>query len=71
MVDTAARRSVLPTSGPLAVRVKRFGEVARDVLSNPTTVVGLVIIVALIGVALLAPLITEPNRPDPYQIPRN
>jgi peptide/nickel transport system permease protein len=53
------------------VRVRRFAEVALDVLRNPTTVLGLVIIVTLIGMALLAPLITEPNTPDAYQMPRD
>jgi peptide/nickel transport system permease protein len=72
MVDAAARQRILPSaSGPLAVRIRRFAELAREVLRNPTTVVGLVIIVALIGMALLAPLIAEPNTPDAYQMPRD
>lgn len=57
--------------GPWAVRAKRFGEVSGQVLRNPTTVMGLVVIVLMIAMALLAPLITEPNVPDPYQMPRD
>ena len=72
MVDTEHRqRSPFFTSRALAIRARRFGEVARDVLRNPTTTLGLVIIVTLIGLALLAPILTEPNVPDAYQMPRD
>jgi peptide/nickel transport system permease protein len=54
-----------------SVRAKRGWELTRSVLSNPTTVIGLVIIILMIGMALLAPIITEPNAPDPYQMPRD
>ncbi|HEY5684958.1 MAG TPA: ABC transporter permease [Acidimicrobiia bacterium] len=53
------------------VRLRRFGELAGNVLSNPTTLAGLVVIVAMVGMALLAPWITEPNTPDPAQMPRD
>ena len=73
MVDVA--RHVTPSSAPLdsafRVRVRRSAELARNVLANPTTVLGLVMIVAMIGMALLAPWITEPNQPNPYQMPRD
>jgi peptide/nickel transport system permease protein len=68
----------LPRRTPLAapesafrVRARRSFDLATNVLSNPTTVIGLVIIVLMIGMALLAPVITEPNVPDPYQMPRD
>ena len=54
-----------------SVRAKRGLELTANVLANPTTLIGLVIIVLMIGMALLAPLITEPNVPDPYQMPRD
>ena len=57
--------------GPWAVRARRFGEVAMLVLRNPTTVVGLVIIFLMLMVALLAPLLTQANVPDAYQMPRD
>jgi len=41
------------------------------VLLNPLTVVGFVIIGAFLLMALFAPLLTEPNQPDPYQSPRD
>jgi peptide/nickel transport system permease protein len=53
------------------VRMQRGWELTASVLSNPTTVVGIVIIVLMIAMALLAPVITEPNSPDPYQMPRD
>lgn len=69
VVTTPAPTTVSP--GPWAARAKRTGEIAAQVLRNPTTVAGLVVIVAMIAVALLAPVITEPNVPDPYQMPRD
>jgi peptide/nickel transport system permease protein len=54
-----------------AVRLRRFVSVGREVLRNPTTLAGVTIIVAMIGVALLAPVLIEPNVPDPYQMPRD
>ena len=60
-----------PVSGPLAVRLKRLGEIVRQVLRNPVTVIGLLIIVLIIAMALLAPVITTPNQPNPYQMPRD
>ncbi len=53
------------------VRARRGWELTASVLSNPTTVIGLVIVVLMIGMALLAPFITVPNTPDPYQMPRD
>lgn len=49
----------------------RFSEVSREVLRNPTTLLGLVMIVAMIGMAVFAPLLVEPNTPDAYQMPRD
>lgn len=68
---TAAPGRLTVGPGPWAVRARRFGEITRKVLANPTTLIGLVIIVALLLVALLAPVLTEPNQPDPYQMPRD
>ncbi len=72
MVDaTAPERLLRPASGPLVVRLRRAGELTREVLRNPTTLAGLIIILGLIGMALLAPIITEPNTPNAYQMPRD
>ena len=53
------------------VRLRRGGELAAAVWSNPTTAVGLILILLMMSMALFAPLITEPNTPDPYQMPRD
>lgn len=53
------------------VRAKRFAEVSREVLRNPLTMLGLVIVAAYLMLAFLAPFVTEPNQPDAYQMPRD
>ncbi|MBT5575404.1 ABC transporter permease [Alphaproteobacteria bacterium] len=53
------------------VRLNRNLEIIQSVLANPTTVIGLVIVILMLMMALLAPVITEPNMPDPYQMPRD
>ena len=52
-------------------RARRFRELAAIALRSPTTVFGAVLIFALVTMAILAPLIMEPNFPDPYQMPRD
>ena len=53
------------------VRLRRNIAILQSVLANPTTVIGMVIVLSLLLMALLAPIITEPNMPDPYQMPRD
>ena len=53
------------------VRLTRNLEILSNVLANPTTVIGLIIVILMISMALFAPIITEPNTPDPYQMPRD
>lgn len=71
MADVARAPIRVSFGSRLAVRTRRLAEVAREVLRNPTTVIGLVVIIAMVGLALLAPVLTEPNTPDPYQMPRD
>ena len=70
-VGTAVRRPAAPLTGGLGTRVRRFGEIAREVLRNPTTLIGLILIVGMIAMAILAPILIEPNTPNPYQMPRD
>ena len=56
---------------PLWVRSRRVGALAGEALRKPTTALGAVIVVVLLAVALFAPLLVEPNQPDPYQLPRD
>lgn len=72
MVDIPTPQpAAVRVEGPWAVRARRMAETARRVLKNPTTLAGLVIIIALLSLAALAPVLTEPNIPDPYQMPRD
>jgi peptide/nickel transport system permease protein len=71
MVDITRRPTSFPMARSLAVRLRRSAEVTREVLRNPTTLAGLVVILAMVGMALLAPVLTQPNTPDPYQMPRD
>ncbi len=72
MADIVQPRTVLPpASGALTVRLRRLGEVTVQTLRNPVTVIGLVIIVLMFAMALLAPVLTTPNEPNPYQMPRD
>lgn len=70
-LDTPTREPAAPLVGALQTRVRRFEELAREVLRNPTTLIGLILIVAMIGMAIFAPLLIEPNTPNPYQMPRD
>ncbi|MGH3666433.1 MAG: ABC transporter permease [Egibacteraceae bacterium] len=53
------------------VRLARTGELTRESLRSPTTMVGLLVITLLMGMAVFAPLVAEPNLPNPYQMPRD
>ena len=70
-VDTATPEHRAPVVGGLRTRLARFGELSREVVRNPTTLVGVILIVAMIGMAVFAPLLIEANTPDPYQMPRD
>ena len=60
-----------PMFGTSSVKWKRRLEVGREVLRNPLTVIGLAIITFFLLIAIFAPLLAEPNQPDPYQSPRD
>lgn len=59
------------TDSAFKVRLRRAGELTFSLLKNPTTLGGLILIVLMIGMAIFAPLLIEPNTPDPYQMPRD
>jgi peptide/nickel transport system permease protein len=69
VIETPAKSTHV--EGPIAVRVRRFFDIARQVLQNKTTLAGLLVIIAMILMAFLAPVLTTPNVPDPYQMPRD
>jgi len=51
--------------------MRRVGELSRDALRNPTTLLGTIIVLALVLMAILAPVLVDANEPDPYQMPRD
>lgn len=53
------------------VRLRRWAEVLKSLMSNPTTALGMIIIVALLAMAIFAPWLATPNTPDAYQMPRD
>ena len=53
------------------VRLQRLARVLERLASNPTTVIGLILIAVMLAMAIFAPWISEPNVPDPYQMPRD
>ena len=59
------------TDTAFRVRLRRLLALFQRLVSNPTTVLGLVIIGLMLGMAIFAPWIAEPNTPDPYQMPRD
>ena len=59
------------TDTAFRVRLGRLLALFQRLASNPTTVLGLVIIGLMLGMAIFAPWIAEPNTPDPYQMPRD
>lgn len=68
---TRTLRVTAPQETAFRVRLLRSRDLAATILSNPTTVFGLVLIVGMLAMAILAPWITTPNTPDPYQMPRD
>ena len=60
-----------PRETAFRVRMRRTMGTLQRLVSNPTTVIGLVIIGLMLAMAIFAPWITEPNTPDPYQMPRD
>ncbi len=55
----------------LRVKFNRFLVLMQRLTSNPTTVIGLIIIALMLAMAIFAPWITQANTPDPYQMPRD
>ena len=71
MADVTLPRVAPMPESALQTRLRRARELTANVMSNPLTVVGIVLIGAMLAIAALAPVITEPNTPDPYQMPRD
>jgi peptide/nickel transport system permease protein len=64
-------KSTSRTKRASLVKLARRKEVLREVFRNPLTVIGFVIILSFLLMALAAPILTQANKPDPYQSPRD
>lgn len=64
-------RSADSRAAALRTRLARLGEILRDTLRNPTTLIGLTILFAIFTMALFAPLITPANPSGALQMPRD
>ena len=75
MTDLAHPRVQAPAPGGrwegVRTRGRRIRDLALQAAKSPSTLVGSIIIVMLVGMAVFAPLLVEPNSPDPYQMPRD
>lgn len=69
-VSRPTRTRIPMLEGGLA-RARRMGSLSGEALRNPATLTGLVVIVAMLLMAFLAPVLTQANTPDPYQMPRD
>jgi peptide/nickel transport system permease protein len=69
--DTVAGRVPPFGDSALSVRAGRMRTLLREALRKPTTAVGFAVIVLLLGIAVFAPLLAEPNTPSAYQMPRD
>lgn len=74
MVDIAQPRVPQAPSGRFAAvqtRAVRVGELTRDTLRNPTTLVGLVILAVIFAMAIFAPFLVAENPAGALQMPRD
>jgi len=53
------------------VRLRRWTEIFRSLMTNPTTALGMIIIFLLLAMAIFAPWLLTPNTPEAYQMPRD
>lgn len=67
----AAGEFSLGGNSAFGVRIRRLARMLERLASNPTTVIGLILIAVMMAMAIFAPWISEPNVPDPYQMPRD
>jgi peptide/nickel transport system permease protein len=68
---TAQQVGSLLRNSAWLVRAGRIAGLFRETLKKPTTALGAIVIVALLGMAAFAPVLIEPNQPDVYQLPRD
>jgi len=68
---TSAIWNVFPNQRKARMRYEQFRRVFLELLRNPLTLIGMIIVATYILVALLAPVLAPASGGDPYQMPRN
>ncbi|MFC7251625.1 ABC transporter permease [Halomicroarcula sp. GCM10025324] len=63
--------NVFPNERKARMRYERFRRVLLDMLENPLTVAGMIIVFSFFLLAILAPILEPATGNDPYQMPRN
>tara|TARA_B110000503_G_scaffold74644_1_gene115205 strand:- start:5521 stop:6429 length:909 start_codon:yes stop_codon:yes gene_type:complete len=66
-----ANSDILAPLSARQVRLRRWLDVLRSLMSNPATALGMIIIFLLLAMAIFAPFLSAPNTPDAYQMPRD
>ena len=64
-------KNSVPGDSAFRVRMGRFIGLLKRLASNPTTLLGMIVIGLMLAMAIFAPWIVEANSPDPYQMPRD
>lgn len=67
----AERAPVIIRDSPMRVKVRRFWGTTKEVFSKGSTAVGATLIVLMLGMAIFAPLLIDPNPRGAYQMPRD
>jgi peptide/nickel transport system permease protein len=70
-VETVAGPATTLGRSGFSVRTRRVGSIMWEALRKPTTALGAIVIVLLLGMAAFAPFLIEKNQPDTYQLPRD
>lgn len=68
---TMSVRNHFPNRRAVQVRLNRLRSLLEELMANPLTLLGMVIIAGFMLLALLAPEITPPAGQNPYQMPRD
>jgi len=64
-------RNVLPNRRKTRMRFQRLQSVFSEMIDNPLTLIGMVIVVLFVLMVIFAPVLAPPNGQDPYQMPRD
>ena len=64
-------KQYMPNKRAIEVRLDRTRSLLADLVANPLTLLGILIIIGFVAVAILAPFIEPAQGSNPYQMPRD